>query len=467
MNKIFINKNIKKIFITSILILLSLVVTSCVKNEVITISGKTKITFCNLFAMTGRDYFSDIIETFEETYPMFEVEEVRMATFEYLEEAVISKKTEELPTIVQATPKNISKFLEKDLVVNLNQYISNGYITSEYIDYLDDDNWLCSDIIGLTNDDILDIIPSFYEEGAIYGDSQMYSLPFLKTTEVLYYNKDFMIEHSENLSKFNISTNGDWNNPSWEDVLGVAEYYKTFTENVSAKKVGFMTDDLTKLFINLTHQSGSKFSEYNGKNIVYSFNNDLSKDAIKWLARNYQENLFGLVSDFDVDYASDVFKNGHCLMVVDKAASSSYYANNKFNVGVTSYPQKDENHQSITIDGSNLCLLNKNNDLETLGGWLFLKWLTNYENNLYLSMNTNYLPIRRSVFESSLFQEELNKTKLLFDVKKIGFEQNQIFKTVIPYTVDVNQTINQLVIDIIDKKSVDEAYALAIDKIQK
>ncbi|MBQ8292283.1 MAG: extracellular solute-binding protein [Bacilli bacterium] len=467
MNKIFINKNVKKIFITSIIVLLLVVLSGCVKNEVITVSGKTKITFYNAYAMSGKNLFSDIIENFEKTYPMFEIEEVRCVSFEDIETNVLSKKVEELPTIVQAKRENIVKFLEKDLVVNLNQYISNGYITSEYIDYLDDDNWLSEDIIGLTNNDILDIIPSFYEEGAIYGDSQMYSLPFGKTVEVLYYNKDFMIEHYEDLTKFNIESNGDWNNPTWEDVLGVAEYYKMVTMNASAKKVGFMTDDLTNLLINLTHQAGSKFSEYNGKNIVYTFNNDLSKEATKWLARNYQENLFGMVSDYDVQYASDVFKNGHCLMVVDSTGSFGYYANNKFEVGVTTYPQKDENNQSVTTSGSTFCLLNKNNDLETLGGWLFLKWLTNYENSLYLSTNTNYLPIRKSVYESDLFQDKLNSEQLIFEVKKIGFEQHQMFKTVIPFDNDINKIIEQMVIDCVDGKSIDEAFELAIEKIKK
>jgi hypothetical protein len=137
------------------------VVTSCTKKEEILATGKTKIIFSNINAIISRDYFSDIIESFKKVYPMFEVEEVRYGSFEDLEEAVMTKEIDELPTIVQATPANISKFLEKDLVVNLNQYIDNSYITSEYIDYIDDDKWLYNDIIGLTNDNILDIIPGF------------------------------------------------------------------------------------------------------------------------------------------------------------------------------------------------------------------------------------------------------------------------------------------------------------------
>ena len=47
---------------------------------------------------------------------------------------------------------------------------------------------------------------------------------------------------------------------------------------------------------------------------------------------------------------------------------------------------------------THFCLINKNNELETLGGWLFLKWITNYDNSLYLSTDTNYLPISMIFF---------------------------------------------------------------------
>lgn len=138
-----------------------------------------------------------------------------------------------------------------------------------------------------------------------------------------------------------------------------------------------------------------------------------------------------------------------------------------FEVGVTSYPQKDETNKSVTISGSNLCLINKNNELETLGGWLFLKWITNYDNSLYLSTHTNYLPIRKSVFEATAFQELISKNELMYEVKKIGFKQNNIFKTVIPFKNDVNKIIEELVVDIINGKMMDEAYVSAVEKCQK
>ena len=455
----------KKLFIVIIVIVSMFTLTSCLKEAKVPASGKTKITFMNAFAMQSNNLMGHIIDSFEERYPMFEVEEVSKPHLDSLEEEILSKELSELPTIVQVTPKNVINYLEKDLVLSLDKYLNNKMITSEYLEYLDDANWSCEDIIGYTNQDIEDFVDGFYQEGSLYGDSKMYSIPFLKTTEVLYYNKTFFTEHYQELKSFGVDEEGNWNNLSWDDVMGVSEYYKNFTQELSSKKIGFMSDDLTTLFINLTHQYGSEFIGYENNKRAYLFNNDLSKEAMNNLKDNYQDHLFDIL--LDNTYASDFFKNQQCLMVTDTTSAASYYANNKFEVGVTSYPQKDETNKSVTISGSNLCLINKNNELETLGGWLFLKWITNYDNSLYLSTHTNYLPIRKSVFEATAFQELISKNELMYEVKEIGFKQNNIFKTVIPFKSYVNTVIEELVVNIMNGEMMDEVYASAIEKCQK
>ena len=99
--------------------------------------------------------------------------------------------------------------------------------------------------------------------------------------------------------------------------------------------------------------------------------------------------------------------------------------------------------------------------------WLLLKWITNYDNSLYLSTHTNYLPIRKSVFEATAFQELISKKELMYEVKKIGFKQNNIFKTVIPFKNNVNIIIEELVVDIMNGEMMDEAYVSAVEKCQK
>jgi ABC-type glycerol-3-phosphate transport system substrate-binding protein len=49
--------------------------------------------------------------------------------------------------------------------------------------------------MGLSQRQINDFIPGYYNEGKQFGDGKMYTLPLSKSTEVLYYNADFFAEH--------------------------------------------------------------------------------------------------------------------------------------------------------------------------------------------------------------------------------------------------------------------------------
>ena len=119
----------KKIFIVIIVIVSMVTLTSCLKEEKVSASGKTKITFMNAFAMQSNNLMGHIIDSFEKTYPMFEVEEISKPHLDSLEEEILSKELSELPTIVQVTPENVINYLEKDLVLSLDKYINNKMIT--------------------------------------------------------------------------------------------------------------------------------------------------------------------------------------------------------------------------------------------------------------------------------------------------------------------------------------------------
>ena len=51
------------------------------------------------------------------------------------------------------------------------------------------DNLIDDSKYGFTDDEVNDFVKAYYEEGSSLGDGKMYSLPFSKSSEVLYYNK--------------------------------------------------------------------------------------------------------------------------------------------------------------------------------------------------------------------------------------------------------------------------------------
>ena len=50
--------------------------------------------------------------------------------------------------------------------------------------------------IGLTAEQKADFVESYYNEGKVYGDNKMYTMPLNKSTEVLYYDKTFFAKHN-------------------------------------------------------------------------------------------------------------------------------------------------------------------------------------------------------------------------------------------------------------------------------
>ena len=57
------------------------------------------------------------------------------------------------------------------------------------------DNLIDDKEYGFTDEEVNDFVKAYYEEGSSLGDGKMYSLPFSKSSEVLYYNKTVFDKH--------------------------------------------------------------------------------------------------------------------------------------------------------------------------------------------------------------------------------------------------------------------------------
>ena len=53
-----------------------------------------------------------------------------------------------------------------------------------------------TETLGLTDEQKSDFIEAYYNEGRQFGDGLMYTMPFSKSTEVLYYNKTFFDQNN-------------------------------------------------------------------------------------------------------------------------------------------------------------------------------------------------------------------------------------------------------------------------------
>ena len=275
------------------------------------------------------------------------------------------------------------------------------------------DNLIASDIkikdseeiIGLTDAQKADFIESYYNEGLVYGDNQMYTMPLNKSTEVLYYNKTFFDEHG-----LKVPT-------SWDEMWEVCKKIKEI--DPKCYPLGYDAED--NWFITMCEQMETNFtSAENGGQ--YLFNNAENKAFVKELREMYKKGYF-TTQELYGSYTSNLFvetTDTNCYMCVGSSGGASYQMSNNdtadgsfaFEVGVATIPQYSQENRKVISQGPSLCILKGKDttDQQVLASWLFVKYLTtNIDFQAEFSMASGYMPVIKSVTENENYAAWLAK----------------------------------------------------------
>ena len=281
-----------------------------------------------------------------------------------------------------------------------------------------------TEVLGLTAEQIDDFIDGFYNEGAVYGDGLMYTMPLSKSTEVLYYNKTFFEENG-----LSVPT-------TWDEMEAVCA--KILELDPKCIPLGYDSED--NMFITLCEQYGYDYTSATGEH--YLFNNDNCKSFVKelrdWFQKGYitTEALYGT-------YTSGLFteldKNvSHSYMCIGSTGGASYQipADNAFEVGVAPIPQVNPDAPKAISQGPSLCILKggSTSDQQVLASWLFVKYLTtNMAFQTEFSSTSGYMPVLESAQTNETYAGWLGKANgaefLTAMVVKVGLEQADSYFT--------------------------------------
>ena len=275
------------------------------------------------------------------------------------------------------------------------------------------DNLIASDmkiggtdeIIGLTDAQKDDFIESYYNEGTVYGDDSMYTMPLNKSTEVLYYNKTFFDTYG-----LKVPT-------TWDELWDVCKKIKEI--DPGCYPLGYDAED--NWFITLCEQMETDFtSAENGGQ--YLFNNKENKAFVKELREMYKKGYF-TTQELYGSYTSNLFveqTDTKCYMCVGSSGGASYQMSNNdttdgsfaFEVGVAPIPQYNQNNRKVISQGPSLCILrgSKTTDQQILASWLFVKFLcTSIDFQAEFSMASGYMPVIKSVTKNENYAAWLAK----------------------------------------------------------
>lgn len=258
-----------------------------------------------------------------------------------------------------------------------------------------------TEILGLTQEQKDDFIAGYYNEGKMFGDGAMYTMPMSKSTEVLYYNKTFFDE------------NGLTVPTTWDEMEEVCAKIKA----IDPESIPLGYDSESNWFINMAEQYQSPYTSATGDH--YLFDNETNRNFVKkfreWYDAGYltTQTLYGA-------YTSGLFTSQtgtKSYISIGSSAGATYQrptanadGTYPFEVGIAPIPQVDANNPKVISQGPSLCIFQKSDPLEIVASWLFVKYLTTtVEFQAEFSMASGYVPVLKSVKDNPVYAAFLEK----------------------------------------------------------
>ena len=377
------------------------------------------ITYTHTMGKALQNVLDKYIKKFNEIYPNIHIEHTSAGGWHDISGQInteIASGTQ--PNIAYCYPDHVAMYNLVKSVVTLDNLIASDKPVGN-----------TGEIIGLTQAQKDDLIESFYNEGMVYGDDKMYTMPMSRSAEVMYYDKTFF------------EANGLSVPTTWDELWAVCEQIKAI--DPSCIPLGY--DAEANWFINLCEQMDTDYTSATGDK--YLFNNAENKAFVKTLREKYQAGLFTTQELYGM-YTSSLFTNQdpgavRCYISISSSGGSPFYMSNAntadgtfaFEVGVAAIPQHSNDNRKVISQGPSLCILQGSNtsDQQILASWLFVKFLcTDVAFQAEFSMYSGYMPVLKSVISDANYASWLAKANgydsLTPAVVRLGIEgQNDYF----------------------------------------
>ena len=344
---------------------------------------------------------------------------------------------EDYPDLAQCYPDNVFKYIAQGYAYNVDDFLNNQ-------------------TYGILGEDRADYIEEFLLEGSKYQAKGTYSLPFCKSTELLYYNAETLL--GLDLNEVDSSINNGkpldeqyLDSLTWEELFdrlcpAIYNYnesqddeHKIYDNSLPNSAIVTYDSD-ENFFITLANQYGYGYAhkDDDGKGVI-DFDNGSMKSLLKKL-HTAKENKYLITRGSNHNkYVSSLFTERNALFTISSTAGMSYNFNykNPFVLGVGHLPYPEGKSYSSINQGPSLCIFDHHDDNRALASFLLWKYLTNKENSSYWNLETGYMGIRSSSYQSEEYiktinPEDTNDKEAISkanNLKKINEVRNYTFST--------------------------------------
>ena len=350
---------------------------------------------------------SNAIAAFEAKYPGWKIDHRQPGGYDEVKEKIISDFQGGVqPDLAYCYPDHVAQYLQTGKVIDMTKFI----YSTDPVELAD--GTLAT--VGYSEEELADFVPGYYNEGyannfggyANYGFTadSMLTLPFVKSTELLYYNKSALEELG-----LPVAT-------TWDQLWAQCEaIVKKFP---SATPLGY--DSEANWFITMCQQNGWGYTSAEGNN--YRFNNE---NTIAWLTelRDYYDMGYLTTQEDYGAYTSGLFtkgvNDGGLVYCIGSSGGASHQdPAGAFEWGIAPIPgsvQADGttvNYSAIS-QGPSLVMLSAGYNVDNveekqLMTWLFVKELLDPTFQASFSIGSGYNPCRLSTLEVPDYAEHMS-----------------------------------------------------------
>ena len=460
--------------------------TSCAKNPGgDTPNGKIEVTFWHTFGQGVQEQLDVKIQDFERIILEEEGVEVNVTPAYQGSYDDISSKISKgfavgnIPTLAIAYPDHVADYLYNEgkdygkYVVNFENYFDHadyGYGKNPYLNDSQDEN---------------DIIQAFLDEGRQFVREGTYCFPFMKSSEVMFYNVE---QINQLLPLYDANLNSEsaitefLNNMSWDEFLAVCQ---TAVDNkdklVNTMATPAYYDSDSNLFISKMFQNEIPYSSINSETQKGQIDfesgeaNTRAKAMVQSFKTAYDNGLL-TTKGCEGTYGSNAFIAEETLFSIGSSGGSGYNFpdSGSFTVGVCRVPESNNNPLYVS-QGPSLCMLRNTslssevNEKNLEYAWKFVKWLTNTRNNIELCVrgSEGYVPVRESSYETEIYFDFLENGENYAKVANIVVDEidghylsTAVFKGSATLRDQVGGIISAV---LLGSSTIDEAFADAIN----
>lgn len=437
----------KKKLITSLIavvLLLSSVLVVCAACE--TRDYNHTIYFYSSQGATASTVTQQAIDAFQAKFPGWKVQHVRPGGYDEVRDKVSTELSSDMqPDLAYCYPDHVAMYIQSRQILDFDQFIystetvpgkkvttnqdANGNVTTTTED--------ADFSVGYENEEFTtDFYDMYLKDGYAesfedydkygYEAGKLLALPFVRSTEIMYYNKTALDELG-----YDPATTWD---ELWTQCRQIHSKWP--------KAMPLAYDSEANWFIIMCEQNGWDYTT--NDNITkpadhYQFNNENTQKWLTELRQLYLDKLFITKQAYNGQYTSSLFikgvanNAGGAVYCIGSSGGASNQSTNNFTVGVAPIPGSNLSDGSVNYSnisqGPSLCMFrcNKadNPDEKAKMTFMFVKELLDAEFQAKFVESSGYSSVRKSTEQTETYKNFISKSSVKSEVVKLSQQMMQ------------------------------------------